>query len=73
MDKIKEKIKNSHYHKFTGVAPDGFILIPEDVLEQLKDFDIWKEWKSNPKILENLIKDYCNNFDNDTPSNSPSS
>lgn len=60
MTDIKEKIKDSHYHKFTGIAPDGFILVPEEVLEQLKDFDVWKEWKSNPELLEKLTKDFCN-------------
>ena len=56
---IKEKIENSHYHKFEGVAPEGFILIPEDVLEQLRDFDTWKEWKHNPELLVDIIKNSC--------------
>jgi hypothetical protein len=56
----KEKIKNSHYHKFEGVAPEGFILIPEEVLEKLRDFDTWKEWKHDNNILINFIKEYCN-------------
>ena len=55
---ILEKIKNSHYHKFQGVAPEGFILVPEEVLEHLKDFDNWKEWRYNPSILEKwMIED----------------
>lgn len=62
MDKIKEKIKNSHYHKFQGVAPEGFILIPEQALEKLKDFDIWKEWKNNPKIFHDIVKDVTLNL-----------
>ena len=53
---IKEKIENSHYHKFEGIAPEGFILVPEDVLEQLRDFDTWKEWKNNPELLVEMIK-----------------
>jgi len=57
---IKEKIKNSRYYKFQGIAPEGFILVPEDVLEQLRDFDTWKEWKNNPKLLVEMIKDSCN-------------
>ena len=51
-NKIKEKIKNAHYHKFGAVAPDGFLLIRVETLEILKDFEVWKEWKHNPKILE---------------------
>jgi hypothetical protein len=56
---IKEKIENSHYHKFEGIAPEGFILVPEDVLEQLRDFDTWKEWKNNPELLVEMIKNSC--------------
>jgi hypothetical protein len=53
-EEIKEKIKNAHYYKFGAVAPDGFVLIPKETLERLKDFEVWKEWKSNPQILEDL-------------------
>ena len=59
-EEIKEKIKYSHYYKFQGIAPEGFILVPLEVLELLKDFDTWKEWKNEPEILTQLIKDYCN-------------
>ena len=59
--KIKFKIKNSHYFKFGGTAPDGFILIPEITLKRVEDFDNWKEWKSNPGILETwMIEDTKN-------------
>jgi len=51
-EQIKEKIKNAHYHKFGAVAPDGFVLIPKETFERLKDFDVWKEWIHNPSILE---------------------
>jgi hypothetical protein len=57
---IKEKIKDSHYYKFQGIAPEGFILIPEEVLEKLRDFDTWKEWKHDNNILIDFIKEYCN-------------
>ena len=40
-DPIKYKIKNSHYYKFGGIAPDGFTLIPNETLERLTDFDNW--------------------------------
>jgi hypothetical protein len=56
---IKEKIENAHYYKFQGIAPEGFILVPEDVLEQLRDFDTWKEWKNNPELLVGMIKNSC--------------
>jgi hypothetical protein len=58
MSDIKFKIKNSHYFKFGGIAPDGFILIPEITLKRFEDFDNWKEWKSNPDILKTwMIED----------------
>lgn len=53
-EEIKEKIKNAHYHKFDAIAPDGFILIPVETLERLKDFEVWKNWKHNPQTLEEL-------------------
>jgi hypothetical protein len=56
---IKQKIENSHYYKFQGIAPEGFILMPEEVLEQLREFDTWKEWKRNPELLIELIKNSC--------------
>lgn len=59
---IKEKIKNAHYHKFTGVAPDGFIMIPNEVLQKLKDFEIWKKWLDDERVLEEMIIKYCNDL-----------
>ena len=38
---MKERIKHSNYHKFVGIAPEGFTLVPNEVLEELKDFDTW--------------------------------
>lgn len=58
---IKEKIEYSHYYKYDGIAPEGFILIPEITLERLKDFEFWKEWKNNPKILVEFAKKDVNN------------
>ena len=56
-DPIKYKIKNSHYYKFGGIAPDGFTLIPNETLKRLLDFDNWKEWKSDPSVLEKWMID----------------
>lgn len=53
-EEIKEKIKNAHYHKFGNVAPEGFIMIPIETLDRLKDFEFWKEWRNNPEILEKI-------------------
>ena len=40
--------------KFYGIAPEGFVLVHENVLEELKDFEIWKEWKNNQISIKEL-------------------
>ena len=47
--------------KFEGIAPDGFILVHEKTLEELKDFEKWKMWKHNEISIEEMNKI---NFDN---------
>ena len=47
--------------KFGGVAPEGFVLVHEKTLEQLKDFETWKKWKHNEITIKELNK---TNFDN---------
>lgn len=42
--------------KFDGVAPEGFVLLHEKTLEQLKDFDIWKDWKNGLIDINKLNK-----------------
>lgn len=42
---IEEKIEHSNYYKFDGVAPDGFTLVPNEVIELLDDFEEWKDFK----------------------------
>jgi len=42
--------------KFDGVAPEGFILVHEKTLEELKDFDKWKSWKNNEISIEEMNK-----------------
>ena len=43
----KREIKDSYFHKFEGIAPEGFLLVPEELFDLLKDFDNWKEFKHN--------------------------
>lgn len=50
---LEEKGKVS---KFAGNAPDGFILVHENTLEQLKDLDIWLGWKMDKISIEELNK-----------------
>lgn len=47
--------------KFGGVAPEGFILVHEKTLEDLKNFDVWKMWKNNETSIKELN---ISNFDN---------
>lgn len=42
--------------KFEGNPPDGFVLILEKTLEDLKDFDVWKDWKNGSVSLCDLDK-----------------
>jgi hypothetical protein len=34
-------------NRYKGVAPEGFILLLEKTIQDLQDFEIWKEWKNN--------------------------
>jgi hypothetical protein len=59
---IKKIIKEEgHIRKFQGIAPDGFILVHENTLEQLKDMNVWLEWKMERLSIEEMNKI---NFDN---------
>jgi len=40
--------------KYDGLAPEGFVLVCEKTLEDLKIFDIWKEWKNDGITLKEL-------------------
>jgi hypothetical protein len=42
--------------KFDGIAPEGFVLVHEDALEELKNFEVWKEWKHNQISIKDLNK-----------------
>lgn len=59
---IKKMIQEEgHIKKFEGVAPDGFVLVHEKTLEDLKEFETWKEWKHDNISIHELNK---KNFDN---------
>jgi hypothetical protein len=64
MEKINiEKIleTDGNVRRFVGVAPEGFVLVHEKTLEDLKDFDKWKMWKNGEISTQELNKI---NFDN---------
>jgi hypothetical protein len=46
--------------KFDGIAPEGFVLVHENALEELKNFEVWREWKHNQISIKDLNK---KNFD----------
>jgi len=40
--------------KLSNVAPEGFVLVHEKTLEDLKDFETWKSWKNNDLTIKEL-------------------
>lgn len=58
---IQNKIQESEYHKYSSIAPEGFVIIPEKIIEELKDFDNWKEFKNNPNYLKEKSIEIFNN------------
>lgn len=57
MTDIKKLIKEEGIiRKYDGVVPEGFILVHEKSIEQLKDFDVWKDWKNDIITLDELNK-----------------
>jgi hypothetical protein len=40
--------------KYDGVAPEGFVLVHEKTLEDLKDFETWKSWKNDGITIKEL-------------------
>lgn len=35
------------YNKFKGTSPEGFVLVPYEMLEELKNFETWVEFKNS--------------------------
>jgi len=48
--------------KLEGNAPEGFVLVHEKTLEDLLDFETWKEWKNKKITIKELNK---KNFENE--------
>jgi hypothetical protein len=46
----KEIVEN----RYKGIAPDGFVLILEKTIQDLQNFEVWREWKDN--VIELDIK-----------------
>lgn len=59
---VKKLIKEEGIiRKYDGIAPEGFVLVHEKSLEQLKDFDVWKDWKNDLISLNELNKNSLRN------------
>lgn len=59
---LKKLIQEKGFEtRYSGIAPDGFILVHEKTLEDLKNWFTWEEWKKGNITIEELNK---NNFDN---------
>jgi hypothetical protein len=55
MINIKEILeKEGPMLKLSNVAPEGFVLVHEKTLEDLKDFETWKSWKNNDLTIKEL-------------------
>ena len=55
MINIKEILeKEGPMLKLSNVAPEGFVLVHEKTLEDLKDFENWKSWKNNDLTIKEL-------------------
>jgi len=40
-------LSNQKYNKFRGVSPVGFVLVPYEMLDELKNFETWVEFKNS--------------------------
>jgi hypothetical protein len=55
MINIKEILeKEGPMLKLSNIAPEGFFLVHEKTLEDLKDFETWKSWKNNDLTIKEL-------------------
>jgi hypothetical protein len=44
-------------HKYNGVAPEGFVLVHEKTLEDLKEYKTWWMWTQNEISINDLDKE----------------
>jgi len=57
MINIKEILeKEGEVRKFSGVAPEGFILVHEKTLMDLRDMNVWIEWKMGRITIKEMNK-----------------
>lgn len=40
-------LTHQEYNKFKGVSPEGFVLVPYEMLVELKKFETWVDFKNS--------------------------
>ena len=40
-------LSNQKYNKFLGTSPEGFVLVPYEMIQELKNFDTWVVFKNS--------------------------
>lgn len=40
-------LSNQKYNKFQGTSPEGFVLVPYEMIQELKNFDTWVVFKNS--------------------------
>ncbi len=53
MKPSREDLKRNRY---IGVAPEGYTLVRNEVLNELKNFEVWKFWKNEEISLYDIDK-----------------
>lgn len=54
---IKEILeRDGNVRRFVGVSPEGFVLVHEKTLQDLQDFEIWRDWKNGLRSIEEMNK-----------------
>jgi len=48
--------------KYEGIAPEGFVLVCEKTLEDLKSQETWEKWKNNEITLKDLNRKNFHNI-----------
>lgn len=52
---IKDLLKEmGPTRKLEKNAPEGFVLVHEDTLKDLKNFDVWEQWKNDKISIREL-------------------
>lgn len=40
-------LSNQKYNKFQGTSPEGFVLVPYEMIQELKNFETWVDFKNS--------------------------